>query len=430
MSTPLADPVESRGQRLLRRLVGFSFLTNFSLAVSNVTLGLAALALPAALRRPPNSRGDLRRDLAHFAPILWPLGFYALWMLVSMVASYDPRESTRGLGELFNLVALPLALFAIRGERQVRRWVDALVAVGALMALLGLAQYLSGYGDLDKRIRGPYSHYMTFAGFLLLCDLLVIADLLINPAARRGRGGRVWTAWRWWALALITAGILGSYTRGAWLALAISLAVIFIFHSPKLLWLAPPVIGLFFLVAPQPLRERALSIADLRDGSNYDRLCMAEAGVAMIAERPIFGQGPEMVERRYDLYRHPTAPRYWVPHLHNSFLHLTAERGLPALAALFAMMWASVRLGIRNGRRAGPTRRSGASPSRAALYHGAVYALFAFNLAGLFENNWGDTEVQRSVLLLLALPFCLSNEPDRAALAPDGESLAERPEHG
>ena len=37
-----------------------------------------------------------------------------------------------------------------------------------------------------------------------------------------------------------------------------------------------------------------------------------------------------------------------------------------------------------------------------------ILALFAFNVAGLFENNWGDTEVQRPVLFLLALPFCLA----------------------
>lgn len=418
MSAPPADSSETRIQRLLRRLVGFSFLTNFSLAISNVALGLAVLSLPSAERR-----RDFRADLSRFAPILWPLGFYALWLLVAMVASYDPSESTRAMGELFNLCALPLALFAIRGEKQVRRLVDALVAVGAVLALFGLAQYLLGYGDLDKRIRGPYSHYMTFAGFLLLCDLLVIADLLIDPAARVGRGGKIWNAWRWWALAAITAGILGSYTRGAWLALAISLAVIFVFHSPRLLWLGPPVIALFVLLAPMPLLERAMSIADLRDGSNYDRLCMAEAGVSMIAERPIFGQGPEMVERRYDLYRHPTAPRYSVPHLHNSFLHLTAERGLPALGAYLALMFTSVRLGIRRGRRAGKKRLLGASPSRAALYHGAVYALFAFNLAGLFENNWGDTEVQRSVLFLLALPFCLESEPaESTPSAPEAEN--------
>ena len=36
-----------------------------------------------------------------------------------------------------------------------------------------------------------------------------------------------------------------------------------------------------------------------------------------------------------------------------------------------------------------------------------MLALLAFNVAGLFENNWGDTEVQRPALFVLAIPFCL-----------------------
>ena len=51
-----------------------------------------------------------------------------------------------------------------------------------------------------------------------------------------------------------------------------------------------------------------VSITDLKDLSNYDRLCMLEAGMTMVKERPLFGLGPEMVERRYPIYRSPTAP--------------------------------------------------------------------------------------------------------------------------
>jgi hypothetical protein len=58
-----------------------------------------------------------------------------------------------------------------------------------------------------------------------------------------------------------------------------------------------------------------------------------------------------------------------------------------------------------------------ASGPRADLYLGTVLALAGFNLAGLFEYNWGDTEVQRLALFLLALPFCLEMEPTAAPVA-------------
>jgi O-antigen ligase len=113
--------------------------------------------------------------------------------------------------------------------------------------------------------------------------------------------------------------------------------------------------------------------------------------------------GPEMVERRYAIYLRPSAPRFEVPHLHNSFLQLAAERGLPSLAAYLAMLAGAAAVAwrryVREGRDSGP---------RADLYVGMLLALLALNLAGLFENNWGDTEVQRPALLLLVLPFCLA----------------------
>jgi hypothetical protein len=45
---------------------------------------------------------------------------------------------------------------------------------------------------------------------------------------------------------------------------------------------------------------------------------------------------------------------------------------------------------------------------------GVLLALLAFNLAGLFENNWGDAEVQRPILFVLALPFCLRGAESEA----------------
>jgi O-antigen ligase len=142
---------------------------------------------------------------------------------------------------------------------------------------------------------------------------------------------------------------------------------------------------------------------------------MLEAGMTMVAERPLFGLGPEMVERRYPIYRAPTAPRFEIPHLHNSFLQLAAERGVPALLAYLAMTWASLRAMYRAYRREGGSRGA-----RADLYLGGMLALLAFNIAGLFENNWGDTEVQRAALFLLVMPFCL--------LAGEADMLPDRPE--
>lgn len=375
-----------RRVRVAYGLFAAHLLTLFSIAASNVLLALSLLSAPWTARRPI--------AWAKLAPLTIPLAAYVLLLAGSIFASYDPVTSRRGFSEVFNLSTLLLAPLLVRGERQVRRLVDGLVAVAGVLACVGLAQYLVGYGDIDRRIRGPFSHYMTFSGMLLVADLLVLAGLVY------GRGLRSW--WRWVALVGINVALLGTYTRGAWVGLAVALTALLVVRSPRLLLAYPPAALLFVLLAPVPLLQRVGSIADLRDTSNYDRLCMLEAGLAMVRERPLFGQGPEMVERRYPIYRNPTAPRYDIPHLHDSFLELAAERGIPALLSYLAMtgcsLWVAWRRYRREGGRRGP---------RADLLLGAALALLAFNVAGLFENNWGDTEVQRPALFVLALPFCL-----------------------
>ncbi|HVT17972.1 MAG TPA: O-antigen ligase family protein [Thermoanaerobaculia bacterium] len=378
---------EERWQKAAFYAYALHLFTVFGLALSNVFLGLTLLAAPRALRA---------RSLAwhKLAPVLLPMGVYLLFLTVSVVMSYEPRVSLASLGELFALATLYLGPGLVRGERQARWLIDGVVAVAALLAIKGLSQYLAGYGEISRRIRGPFSHYMIFSGVLLIADVLLLTALVC------GKGSR--SLWRWAALVLINLALLGSLTRGAWVALVLALAALVAVRRPR--WLAAllPAAALFVVLAPTPLLQRVISIVNLRDTSNYDRLCMIDAGLHMIAESPLVGLGPDMVDRRYGIYRQPSAPRYWVPHLHNSFLQLAAERGLPALAAYLWMMLAGIRLAVRRFHGEG-----GFAGRRADIYLGSVLALVAFNLAGLFENNWGDAVVKRCALFALMLPFCL-----------------------
>jgi O-antigen ligase len=400
--------------------------TVFGLALSNILLGLTLALAPRAL-------AERRVRWQVLQPVLLPMGFYLVFLTASILLSYDVRTSLFSFGETFAMATLYLGPGLVRGERELRRVIDGMIAVAALIALRGLSQYLwMGFGELDQRIRGPFSHYMTFSGVLLICDVLLVTQMVCGRAAR--------SVWRWVALALINVALVGTMTRGAWVALGGALLCLLAVYGRRG---APGQLGpagerreptrgprhrgrryaaicalallAVFLAAPAPVLRRASSIFDLRDPSNYDRLCMIDAGLHMIAERPFVGLGPDMVDHRYEIYRHPTAPRYSVPHLHNSFLEMAAERGLPSLGAYLWMMIAGVRLALRRYRAEG-----GLAGGRAELYLGSVLALLAFNLAGLFENNWGDAEVKRLALFALMMPFCLAlaDSEDGPAAAP------------
>jgi O-antigen ligase len=113
-----------------------------------------------------------------------------------------------------------------------------------------------------------------------------------------------------------------------------------------------------------------------------------------------------MVQRYYPLYRDEDAPQWHVPHLHNNTLQIAAANGLFAAAAYLAFMalfFARTIVLLRRERR----------PDRAALLAGALLAGTALFVAGFFEYNFGDTEVEMASLLVFAVPFSKATEPLR-----------------
>jgi O-antigen ligase len=323
---------------------------------------------------------------------------------------------------LIGLTTLPLAFLLVRGQRQVRLLFDILIWTTLGLAILGIGQYLlTDYGALDNRIPGAFSHYMTYSGILLVGSCLVLARIVANTASKPSRD--------WLILIPILVALVLTLTRHAWLAAFAVLTIAWLLRFRRLLWVYVASVALLLAftasVAPEHW-SRLRSIASLEDPSNYDRLCMAYAGVHMIEDAPLFGIGPGMVEYYYPIYRHPTSTRSHVMHLHNTVMQLGAERGLLTVVAYVWLMAAAVILAYR-----GLKRDGGLSGPRADLYLGTLLTLIAFNVAGIFEANWRDSEVQRWVLFLIAVPCCLPDlrrdetaaeagtSPDAAADSPE-----------
>lgn len=401
------------GRGLARRVATFAFGTHlatvfFGIALSNIFLGLAILAAPWAGIGP-----ELRRRSAR--PLLASLAGLIATLAVAVSFSIDPERSLQAFSEPFNVLTAVLAVGLAATERRLRAFVSVVIGVAIALGLLGTLQLLvQGEAGLAVRIRGTLSHYMTFSGILVIGGSFLFARALF--AHRESR-------WWWLASIPIAIALVGSLTRSAWLGLAVALVVMLAIRSPRLPFLVFPVLAaVFLLLAPPAARSRLVSVFDPADVTNYDRLCMIDAGLAMARDRPITGLGPELVERVYPIYRHPSAPRTWVPHLHNSALQLLAERGVLGLLAWLALfgtgLWTAGRRFRAEGGRYG---------GRSELWIGAVGALVAFLVAGLFEDNWGDAEVRRLALFALAVPFCAVGGTGRGAR---GEGAAGSGENG
>jgi O-antigen ligase len=187
-------------------------------------------------------------------------------------------------------------------------------------------------------------------------------------------------------------------TRSAWIGTIVSIVVILLIYKPKLLIIVPVLFGLVFLVSPKTVRRRAFSIFDLKDASNVERIEYIRVGLKIIKNRPLFGTGPDTVDMEFQL------PKYGLSegakknvHLHNNIIQIGAERGIPALIFWLAfIIWAGFDLLqlIKNK-----------DPAVLPLAAGALAALLALFAAGLFEYNFGDSELTTLFLYLLTIPF-------------------------
>ncbi len=363
-------------------LVLFALLTPV-ISAAYVVSGLLLAAWVASLVRERRYPASLRSPFTYLAGVL------ALLTAASAVFSRDPAVSARHLPGLALLLLVPVAMDLVDDVGRARAVALAIAASGTALALLGIWQFLHGGDDLANRIRGTLSHYMTFSG------LTTLAAGLLLGLAFEGRG-------RWRSVGFVSlvplCAVLLTYTRGAYVGICAAVLLYLAVRRPRGLLLLAPILVVVFLLAPAEIRGRIRSIGDLTDRTNRDRIAMLRAGARIARDYPVFGLGPDMVKPFYPLYRDADAPRWTVPHLHNNAAQIAAANGLFAAGVYVTWMLLFLARSI-------VVLRRETDPARAAVWAGALLAGAAIVVAGLFEYNFGDTEVEMATLLVFALPF-------------------------
>ena len=371
-------------------LLCFVASLQISIAAANILLALMLVCWVAQLIQD--------RTLPAVPRFFWALVAYGVVTVAISVFSLDPSTSIVDDKQLLLFVIVPAVYQIARGERA-SLVVDVIVSVGAASAAYGIIQYgLLHYDNLGRRPEGAMSHYMTYSGLLMLVICAAAARLIF------GRQGRTWPALVMPALVVALALTLG---RSAWIGASVAIALLLALKDLRLTILLPLFVAVLFAVAPGTVTKRVMSIFDVQEPTNQDRLAMIEMGARMVNDHPLTGVGPNMIPRVYAQYRPDYAINPINPHLHNVPLQIAAERGLPALAVwlwfIFSLVVAQFRLFRRQLDRV---------PAAAAL--AAVFAMLA---AGLFEYNFGDSEFLMLFLVLVTLPFAAARGDDDSVAA-------------
>jgi O-antigen ligase len=377
---PPRDRLEQIG---LWSLVGIVATMQLSIAAAQILLTVAVATWLASHLA--------RSERLEAPPFFWPLVAYAALTLASAGFSLDPEVSFTDCKQLVLLMLVPLTYDLARGARA-HSVLSVVLTIGAASAFVGIVQYgVLNFDGLGRRPQGTLSHWMTYSGTLMLVICGATARLLY------GTSGRLWAAF---VMPALLVALSLTLTRGAWVGVAVGIAVLLLSRDFRLLAVLPIVLAIGVVLAPQALMDRVYSIFDRNDLTSRDRVAMLQAGAAIVKDYPLMGVGPDQIERVYPNYRVPDAVKPTNPHLHNVPMQIAAERGLPALA-VWVWFVASAGAGLWR------LLRTSRHKSLAAAGLGAMAAMLA---AGLTEYNFGDSEFLMLLLVIITLPFAANRD--------------------
>lgn len=377
----------------------------FLLLAGSVSIGLVSIAasqiLLAATIFGAVWTMDRRKaaEILRLPFVLPALAFFA-WSLVAVLVSSNVLEGLAALKKIFIFSVLILVPLIARMEGALVWIYRAVFAVGLISSLMGLIQYaIDPNRDLMNRISGFMSQWMTYSGLLMLVLILLVSFALCVG----------WKRQKWvipLGLIFVLVLIL-SETRNAWIGATLGIFALVVLIRPRAVIILLSVLLVIYFVSPPKVTQRFLSGFDPEDPNTRNRIELAETSLRLIRANPWFGVGVQNVNQEALKYRGRNEyPDWMYQHMHNNFLQIAAERGIPGLLIWLWFMgrlaWDALHV-FRKAKKAG---KSHSRTQEAVLVStAALGAWVALITAGMLEYNFGDSEVLALFFFITAAPY-------------------------
>lgn len=229
----------------------------------------------------------------------------------------------------------------IRTPAQIKHVAQALGASAILVVLWGFFQFVFGvdvsdvkwtdpeaFPELKKRIFSTLENPNVLAGYL---DVIICLALgLLTKTERRSQKIILIGA-----IILLAACLTMTYSRGAFIAIAIVFAVYGVLKDWRVLILFAVVTGLISY-SDTNFINRILSAFTMSDSSEGVRVGIWVSTSAMISDHPFAGIGWGAYQYVYPQYNYYVAdPNITIYHAHNIYLNYAAEIGIVGALAFF-----------------------------------------------------------------------------------------------
>lgn len=303
--------------------------------------------------------------------IVWAVGFYLFWVMLTSVTSTDPMVSLKFLlARLWFII--PVLFYGPRvflEEKNIRAFLW-LFAIGMTITMVYTVFLHASYSFGEKEshwVMWPFFKDHTIYGAMTA----FLVPLLFGIYFSKKHPPLVQVVL--WTLILINfVALYFSYTRAAWLSIIAALFVWMLIHFKiRFIWIAgvTAVIGLFVLFSwtsieqslsknksehtTEDFGKRLESAANVTtDASNLERINRWSCAIAMFQEKPLTGFGPGTYAFEYARFQKPENLTIISTNFgdggnaHSEYLGPLAEMGIFGLVAMLLIVSAIFYKGI------------------------------------------------------------------------------------
>lgn len=385
----------------------FIFTSTFSIAISQMTLGVASAVFLVRC-----ARGAIKPLFGELRAFYVTVAIWISWLMFTCLLGDTPIRSLVLSREEWLFVAMLIATH-LCADRRIGIWLIAALAAGVVVvSIYGLIQYFTGVNWFTRhtvypaprygyRVLGMFTHYLTFGNFFAVTACVLTAFTI---GYRRRLSGR-WMALFVAASALAVVTTLLTFSRGPIAAMLVTLVLMLLVLGRRY-WrisLTVLVVIVAVLISIPGMANRYVGEFGTEWEGEYEgsRMFIWRNSVSVIAENPIVGVGMGNFGKHYAMRLRPDIDESRkLTHAHNDFLNVSAIAGIPG-AFVFAVMWATAIVFFWRGYR----QLRGAADGAEAWFFAALAGSICFLGTSMYEATWVDEEVRQLLMVVWGIGF-------------------------
>ncbi|MBF0493801.1 MAG: O-antigen ligase family protein [Candidatus Omnitrophica bacterium] len=260
------------------------------------------------------------------------IAIYALWVLLSCFNSAYFKESFRGIfkvAEYFMLFII--AAVSPKLKERPNLLINVFLGTALLTCVNGFFQYIFGFdflrhrvlvpNDFLRRISSSFVHPNDFGAYLMVGVLMLIALVFAYKYLSKLK-----------VLSIVVVSfvmlvcLFMTDSRGAWLSFIAGLLILGLLLTRRVLAMFVGILLIVFVMLPYTAQHRILSVANVKEGTTWERLMLWRGTIDMIKVHPILGFGINTYSRNFPKYKPAEYPD--MRYTHNCYLQMASEIGI------------------------------------------------------------------------------------------------------